>query len=81
MNHIGKIAKPGTPRPDSLQYPVLLTFCKNLYYRSSLQYPVSGIFAKPGTGKFAKPDTMYITVGPRGTGFCNFPIIPFQKEK
>ena len=35
----GKIAKTGTPRPNSLQYPVLLTFCNNRYHRTRLQKP------------------------------------------
>ena len=45
----GKIAKPGGPRPDRLQNPVVLDILQNPVVRVSLQNPVvNGLFAKPG---------------------------------
>ena len=47
--NLGKIAKPGGPRPDRLQNPVVFDILQNPVVRVSLQNPVvNGLFAKPG---------------------------------
>ena len=46
---VGQIAKPGGPRPDRLQNPVVLDILQNPVVSVSVQNPVvNALFAKPG---------------------------------
>ena len=68
----GKIAKPGGPRPDRLQNPVVFDILQNPVVRVSLQNPVvmaclqNPVVRAPQTLRFAS--IMYVC----GNGHTNF---------